>query len=256
MPLVDLNSDLGESFGCYTIGMDEEVIPMVTSCNIACGYHAGDPSVMQKTVSLASAAHIGIGAHPGYHDMQGFGRRPMDISPDEAYDLMVYQVGALMGVCASQNVRLQHVKPHGALYNRAAADASFADAVARAVHDVDEELVLVGLANGELVRVGREQGMRVAEEYFVDRNYTEEGLLANRRLPGAMITDDDVAIERAIHVIEAGETTSMNGTPIDMHADTICVHGDGPKALEFARLIRTRFAEAGIEIMPMGSFVR
>jgi len=252
MPQVDLNSDLGESFGCYTIGMDEEVIPLVTSCNIACGFHAGDPSVMRKTVALAREAGIGIGAHPGYQDAQGFGRRPFDITPDEAYDIMVYQIGALAGVCAAQGARLQHVKPHGALYNRAAADAPFAASVARAVRDVDPGLVLVGLANGQLVSAGRALGMRVAEEYFVDRNYDDTGLLANRRLPGAIIADADLAIERAIHVVMEGSTTSMSGKEIDMHADTICIHGDGSKALAFARLIRERFAVAGIGIARMG----
>jgi UPF0271 protein len=251
MTRVDLNCDLGESFGRYTIGLDEQVIPLITSCNIACGFHAGDPSVMHRTVALASKAGIGIGAHPGYRDLEGFGRRPMSISDAEAYDAVVYQVSALMGVCATQGARLHHVKPHGALYNRAAVDASFADAIARAVRDLDDGLVLVGLASGELVKAGRRLGLRVAQEYFVDRNYDDEGRLADRRLPDALITDEEVAFERAIRAVEPGTVTSLSGKEIAINADTICVHGDGPQALEFTRMLRSRFVERGIALAPV-----
>lgn len=248
MPSVDLNCDLGESFGNYTMGMDEEVISLVTSCNIACGWHAGDPSVMNKTVSLAKEAGVSIGAHPGYHDLQGFGRRPMQISPDEAYDSIVYQVGALMGVCKTQGVRIHHVKPHGAFYNRCAVDRTLADAVANAVFDLDPEIIVVGLANGDLIDAARDLNLKAAEEYFMDRNYDDEGHLADRRKPGAMITDERLAIDRAVRVIERGEVESLSGNLIDMQADTICIHGDGPSALRFAADIRAAFADRGILI--------
>lgn len=251
MPSVDFNCDLGESFGSYSMGMDDEVIKLVTSCNIACGWHAGDPSVMNRTVALAKAAGAAIGAHPGYHDLQGFGRRPMSISPDEAYDAIVYQVGALMGVCRTQKAHLNHVKPHGAFYNRCAVDRGLADAVAAAVYDLDPELILVGLANGELIAAGNALGLRTAQEYFIDRNYDDEGHLADRSKPGALITDDDLAVSRAIRAICRGEVESINGRLIDMQADTLCIHGDGPKALEFAERIRGDFAEAGIDIEPL-----
>lgn len=245
---VDLNCDLGESFGSYVKGMDEEVIPLVTSCNIACGWHAGDPSVMHRTVALAKRAGISIGAHPGYHDLEGFGRRPMMISPDEAYDAIVYQVGALMGVCRTQSAHLKHVKPHGALYNRCAVDRSLADAVAKALYDLDPELIVVGLANGELIAAAEALGMRAAQEYFVDRNYDDEGHLVDRGKPGATIDDEAFAIERAVRAVSQCDIESMSGKPIDMQADTICIHGDGPHALAFARDIRRAFAEADIDI--------
>lgn len=248
---IDLNSDLGESFGHYTLGMDESVIPLVSSVNIACGFHAGDPSVMRKTVALAKDAGIHLGAHPGYPDLQGFGRRPMTILPEEAYDNVVYQVGALMAVCKTQGVALSHVKPHGAFYNRCAVDAALAEAVACAVRDLDSSLILVALANGELAWAGRKAGLTVAQEYFVDRNYDDEGHLADRTSPGAMIHDDDIAVNRAVQVIQTGKIESISGKVIEIQADTICVHGDGPEALLFVKRLRETFAEAGIQVAPV-----
>ena len=172
---IDLNSDLGESFGRYTLGLDDQIIPLVSSANVACGQHAGDPMVMRDTVRMAADAGIAIGAHPGYPDLQGFGRRDMNLSPDEAYSYMLYQIGALQAFCAAAGVPLRHVKPHGQLYNHAAVDPELAAALAQAVRDVDDHLVLVGLANSALVDEGRKIGLVTAEEFFTDRNYTDEG---------------------------------------------------------------------------------
>ena len=193
---IDLNSDLGESFGRYTLGLDDQIIPLVSSANIACGQHAGDPVVMRKTVGMAKDAGIAIGAHPGYPDLQGFGRRDMHLSPDEAYSYMLYQIGALQAFCSAQGVQLAHVKPHGQLYNHAAIDSELAAALAQAVRDVDPKLVLVGLANSALVDEGRKLGLVTAEEFFADRNYTDEGRLVSRNDPAALIRDEEHAIER------------------------------------------------------------
>lgn len=248
---IDLNSDLGESFGHYHIGNDQAVIPLITSCNVACGWHAGDASIMRKTVAIARDCGISVGAHPGYPDLQGFGRRQMSISPEEGYDAIVYQVGALMAVCRTQGVQLKHVKPHGAFYNRCAVDRELSDAVVAAVNDLDPALIVVGLAGSRLVDAARDAGMRVAQEYFVDRNYTDDGELVNRREPDALITDEAVAIERAIKAITEGEVISRTGKVIEITADTICIHGDGEKALRFARDIREAFGQAGIDIRPL-----
>ena len=251
MNTVDLNCDLGESFGRYTLGLDAEVIPLVSSCNIACGMHAGDPAVMEKTVALAAEAGIAIGAHPGYPDLQGFGRRDLNLSPEEAYAFTVYQIGALAGFCAARNVELNHVKPHGQLYNRAAVDPELAAAIARAVRDVDPELVLVGLANSELIAAGGQAGLAVAQEFFTDRNYTDEGLLVSRTRPDALITDEEFAVTRVVRVVKEGTIESVSGKIIEIQADTICVHGDNSHALEFVRRIRTALVAEGIAIEPV-----
>jgi len=249
---IDLNCDLGESFGRYKLGEDEKVIPLISSANVACGFHAGDPLVMRRTVALAKEAGISIGAHPGLPDLQGFGRRTMRLSQEEAYSFVLYQVGALQAICRAQGTTLAHVKPHGALYNQCSVDYNLSTAVVRAIMDVDPGLVLVGLANGELVRAGQDLGIRVAQEFFVDRNYDERGLLRDRSLPGALITDEDLAVERLKRVILEGTLETYEGSTIQLHADTVCVHGDGAKALEFARRIRMDLTAAGIEIRPMG----
>ena len=234
MARVDLNSDLGESFGRYTLGLDEQVIPLVTSVNVACGMHAGDPVVMRRTVKLAAEAGIAVGAHPGYPDLQGFGRRNMALSPDEGYAYVLYQVGALAAFCRAEGVKLAHVKPHGQLYNRAAIDAPFAQAIAQAVADFNPDITLVALAGGELARAGKAAGLHVAQEFFADRNYT----------------DEEFAVARVVRVIQEGSIESVTGKTIDIAADTICVHGDNAHALEFARDIRRALTEAGIEMRP------
>ena len=233
---IDLNSDLGESFGRYTLGLDDQIIPLVSSANVACGQHAGDPMVMRDTVRMAADAGIAIGAHPGYPDLQGFGRRDMNLSPDEAYSYMLYQIGALQAFCAAAGVPLRHVKPH-----------------AQAVRDVDDRLVLVGLANSALVDEGRKIGLVTAEEFFTDRNYTDEGKLVSRNDPAALIRNEEEAIERVKNAIRDGAILSVNGKLIDLHADTICVHGDSPTALAFVRRIREALEQDSIAIKPVGA---
>jgi 5-oxoprolinase (ATP-hydrolysing) subunit A len=253
VPRVDLNCDMGESFGAYSLGNDDQILEFVTSANIACGFHAGDPSVMERTVRAAVGKGVAIGAHPGYRDLEGFGRRFLDLTPDEAYDLVVYQVGALQGFVAAAGARMQHVKPHGAFYNAAAIDLKVAEAIAKAVRDVDSELILFGLSGSELITAGEKAGLHTASEAFVDRTYQLDGTLTSRRQPGAMIEDRDRAMAYAVRLVKEGKVASLQGVDVDVRADTICVHGDGPHALEFVRLIRRRLEESGIEVRPVGS---
>lgn len=253
MASVDLNCDLGESFGNYTIGMDDQVIPLVSSVNIACGMHAGDPVVMRRTVKAASDAGIALGAHPGYPDLQGFGRRNMALSPDEAYDFVLYQIGALQAFCTAQGTRLHHVKPHGQLYNTAAKDRALARAIAAAAHDFDPDLVLVALAGGELAKAGADVGLAVAQEFFADRNYQDDGTLVPRSQPNAKLADEDFAAKRALRAVTEGTIESANGKTIHVAADTICTHGDNAKALQFVRTLRSTFEEAGVEIKPFSA---
>lgn len=248
MDRVDLNSDLGESFGRYKLGLDDQVIPLVSSVNVACGMHAGDPVVMRQTVAAAAAAGTSVGAHPGYPDLQGFGRRDLKLSPDEGYAFVLYQVGALQAFCKAAGVKLAHVKPHGQLYNRCAADLPFARAVAQAIHDADPHLTVVGLANGKLIDAARELGMATAQEFFTDRNYTDDGLLVSRTKPNAIITDEDFAVQRVVRVVREGRIESESGKLIDVQADTICVHGDNEHALQFVCRIREALGQAGIAI--------
>jgi UPF0271 protein len=252
MNTIDLNCDLGETFGPWKMGNDTEVLPLVSSCNIACGMHAGDAAVMHKTVAMAAKAGVAIGAHPGYPDLQGFGRRDMGISPEYAYELVLYQVGALAAFCKTAGVALHHVKPHGQLFNRAAVDAGLARAIARAVYDFDPALVLVGLAKGALIEAGLSTGLSVAREFFADRNYTDEGVLLSRSDPRAGIEDEDEAIARVLGVVQRGTLRSVTGKEIALEIDTICVHGDNRKALDFVTRIRAELAAAGIRIAPVG----
>ncbi|WP_165247872.1 LamB/YcsF family protein [Adlercreutzia sp. ZJ141] len=252
MDCVDLNSDLGESFGRYTLGLDEQVIPLVSSVNVACGMHAGDPIVMRNTVQRAAAAGTSIGAHPGYPDLQGFGRRDMKLSPDEGYAYVLYQVGAMQAFCRAVGVELAHVKPHGQLYNRCAVDRPFADAVAQAIYDADPQLVVVGLANGQLIEAARTLGMQTAQEFFTDRNYTDEGVLVPRTQENAMIVDEAFAVERVVRVVRDGTIESVNGKTITVQADTICVHGDNAHALQFVQRVREALEIAGIDVRSPG----
>ena len=253
MPSIDLNSDLGESFGRYSLGCDAEIIPLVSSCNIACGAHAGDPTVMRKTVEMAAKAGIALGAHPGYPDLQGFGRRNMALSPEEVYAYVLAQIGTLSAFCTARGTHLHHVKPHGQLYNTAAKDAKTAQAIAQAVHDFDANLVLVGLAGSKLIEEGKAAGLATAQEFFLDRNYNDDGTLRSRTLPDAVIADEEFAIARAIETIKTGVVRSYEGKEISVHPDTICVHGDTPQALAYVRRIREAFEKNGIEIAPVGN---
>lgn len=255
MKYVDLNCDLGESFGNYKIGMDEEVIPLITSANVACGYHASDPVVMQKTVQMAAENGIGIGAHPGFPDLMGFGRRNMNISTGEAYAYVTYQLGALDAFCRKYGVRMQHVKPHGALYNMAGKDYTLARAICEAVYDFDKELILLGLTGSELIRASETVGLKHANEFFADRAYEEDGSLVARTKPGSMITDENEALERVVKVVKEGTVTSITGKEIPLDINSICVHGDGEKALAFVKLIGDRLREENITVAALHTFI-
>ncbi len=249
MVKIDLNSDLGESFGLYTIGNDKEVLKYVSSANIACGMHAGDPFVMHKTVRLALEQGVAVGAHPGFMDLNGFGRRNIIMKPEEIYDLIVYQVGALAAFVKAEGGMLQHVKPHGALYNMAAKDKAMAEAIARAVHDVDPSLVLFGLAGSRLVEAGQAAGLATASEVFADRTYQDDGSLTPRTQAGAMITDDDAAIRQVLKMIRTGSVCALSGKDVPVQADTVCIHGDSLKALAFAKRIREVLQQEDIDVI-------
>lgn len=248
MRRVDLNCDLGESFGAWRMGQDEEVLAEVSSANIACGFHAGDPDVMRRTVRLAAARGVAIGAHPSLPDLQGFGRREMSVGADETQALVLYQIGALHAFAKSAGMRLCHVKPHGALYNMAARDDGLAQAVAAAVAEFDPQLVLVGLAGSALLRAGRAAGLGVAAEAFCDRRYRADGSLTPRREPGAVIHDVGEAVQQGLSIVLHGQAVAGDGRPVAIAADTLCIHGDRPDAAAFARRLRAGLEQAGIVI--------
>jgi UPF0271 protein len=245
---IDLNCDMGESFGAWTMGQDEAVLPFVTSANVACGFHAGDPQVMLATVRDAARHGVKVGAHVSLPDLQGFGRREMKVTPDEAHAFTLYQLGALDGVARDCGVKLAHVKPHGALYNMAARDAALASAIAAAVTAFDRALVLFGLAGGALVAAGRAAGLRVAEEAFADRSYEPDGQLTPRGIPGAVLSDPAAAATQAVALATRGELIARGGSVVRVRADTICVHGDRHDAAAFARALREALAAAGLRV--------
>lgn len=247
---MDLNSDIGESFGRYRLGEDEALLELISSANIACGLHAGDPLVMDRTVRLCAGCGVAIGAHPGWPDLQGFGRREMSLLPDEVEAFIVYQVGALDAFARSAGARLVHVKPHGALYNQAARDPALAEAVARGVARVSREWVLVGLARSRLLEAGQAAGLRVAREAFADRAYEPDGSLRSRRLPGAVL-GPQAAAAQAVSIARVRQVISASGQPVAVEADTICLHGDSPGSLDIARAVRQALHEAGIPIAPL-----
>ncbi|GAA4295074.1 5-oxoprolinase subunit PxpA [Nibribacter koreensis] len=248
---VDVNCDLGESFGAYHLGNDEAILPFVTSANIACGFHAGDPSVMKKTVRLALANSVAIGAHPGFPDLVGFGRREMAATPEEVYDMVVYQIGALSAFVQAQGGQLHHVKPHGALYNMAAVNAGLAQAIAEAVYHVHPNSILYGLAGSELITAGQKLGLTVAQEVFADRTYQADGTLTSRKQPHALIIDQHEAVAQVLRMVQEGKVRSQQGTDVQIQADTICVHGDGAHALEFARILHQTLTQEGITLKAM-----
>ncbi|MFM1652243.1 LamB/YcsF family protein [Brevibacillus sp. B_LB10_24] len=248
---VDLNCDMGESFGVYRLGNDEAILAYVTSANIACGFHAGDPATMRKTVKLAMKNDVKIGAHPGIPDLQGFGRRNLAVSAEEAYDMVVYQVGALLGFVQSEGGVMQHVKPHGALYNMAAAKADLARAIAEAVYRANPELYLVGLAGSQLIEQAEKIGLRTKSEVFADRTYQQDGTLTPRSQPDALIESDEVAVGQVIRMIKEGKVSTRQGSDFTIKAETVCIHGDGVHALSFARRIRETLETAGIEVRAM-----
>lgn len=243
---IDLNSDLGESFGKYKIGLDEEVLKQVTSANIACGFHAGDPTVMKNTVVLALQNQTAIGAHPGFHDLQGFGRRKIEMAPAEIEALVQYQVGALTAFVPGH--RLHHVKAHGALYNLAAKDRQVADAVVAGIKAADEQTVIYGLANSELIKSAKAAGMKFAQEAFADRNYEADGSLVSRSQSNAVITDPAIAAKRAVKMIQDQAITAVNGDVLPTAIDSICVHGDNQAAISLVKQIREALTKEGISI--------
>jgi len=252
---VDLNCDLGESFGSYVIGLDEDVMRFITSANIACGFHAGDPVTMKKTVDLAIKQGVSLGAHPGFPDLLGFGRRDMLITPAEATAYIIYQIGALWAFVTAAGGTLQHVKPHGALYNMAAKNPELARAIAKGVSLVDRDLILVALSGSELYRAGKEAGLKVAGEVFADRAYAADGSLVPRGKPSSMIKDPALAALRVSRMMTEGVVTAITGEEVKVKADTVCIHGDTPDAVSFADKIYEQLAAAGIEVIPMGRFI-
>ncbi len=253
---IDLNCDMGESFGAYTLGMDAEIISSISSANIACGFHAGDPSVMDRTVKLAADNGVGIGAHPGFPDLMGFGRRNMDCGTDEIRDYLIYQIGALQAFCTAHGVRLRHVKPHGALYNMAVVNESIVRTIAQAISRIDRNLFMVALAGkyaGRMASIAQEEGIKMIFEAFPDRAYTPEGTLVSRRQPGAVIHDPDEAAERALRMATEGVVIAIDGTRVPISVSTLCVHGDNPSAVALTKAIRNRLEASGVTIAPMSA---
>lgn len=250
---IDLNADIGESFGVYRLGADEAVMRSITSANIACGYHAGDPSVMRRTVRRAVEADVAIGAHPSFPDLPGFGRREMRMDPQEVEDMLLYQIGALAGMAAAEGGRLSHVKAHGALYNMAVRNGMLADAIARAVRAFDSGLVLFGLPGSELVRAGRDAGLHVAAEGFADRAYEPDGSLTPRSRPGSVIEDGDTVVERAVRMVTLHRITAVDGSDIAVDVQTLCTHGDTPGAADLTRRIREALEGEGVTVRALSA---
>jgi UPF0271 protein len=253
MPSIDLNSDLGESFGRWSLGQDAEVMRSITSANVACGYHAGDPNVMRETVRLARDAGVAVGAHPGFPDLVGFGRRDMHASPREVEDFVIYQIGALAAIARAEGVRLQHVKAHGALYTMANRNRALADAIVRGVAAVDRSLILFVLPGTEMLRAGEAGGLRLAHEGFADRAYEPDGCLTPRNRPGAVIHDPPEVVRRTIRMVRERVVTATDGSDIEMRVETICTHGDTPGSHELTRRLREELERAGISVRPVGS---
>jgi UPF0271 protein len=249
-PTIDLNADLGEGFGAWRAGDDDALLALVSSANVACGFHAGDPVVMRRTVEAAAARGVAVGAHPGYPDLLGFGRRDLAASPEEVTAYVLYQVGALAAFCAAAGTRLRYVKPHGALYNRAARDPATARAVAEGVRLADPSLVVLGLAGSHLVRAAEEAGLRAAAEAFVDRGYLADGSLVPRGQPGATLHDADAVAARAVRMVREGAVTAADGAEVVVRPHSLCVHGDNPDAPAILAAVRAALAGAGIAVAP------
>lgn len=245
---IDLNCDMGEAFGTYTIAPDSSIMPLITSANIACGWHAGDPHVMRSSVELALQHGVSIGAHPGHPDLLGFGRRKIGLSPSELKDYVTYQIGALAAFVRAAGGQLSHVKAHGAMYNQAAADVGLARAFAEAVAAYDDSLVVVGLANSHLLSEARAVGLVAASEVFADRGYLPNGALMPRQLPGAVLHDPDVVVARVLRMVKEGCVEASDGSIIELQADTICVHGDTPEALDHLQALRQALADAQVDV--------
>ena len=255
-PRVDINCDLGESYGHFKVGCDEEVMPYITSANVACGFHAGDPMVMAKTVKLAKQHHVAVGAHPGFPDLMGFGRREMKLDYEELKNLVTYQIGALQAFAKAVYVEVQHVKPHGALYNMATVYATLAKAVVEAVVSFDSKLIVFAQANSEMAKAAAKAGLRVAYEVFADRAYNSDGSLVSRANAGAVIEDVKKVAERAIKMVKEKCVVAVDGSVVDLgEVHTICVHGDNLRAVELVKALRKRLGQAGVEVVSVGEFV-
>ena len=250
---IDFNCDMGESFGMYKMGFDEEVIKHITSANIACGFHAGDPNWMRHTVKLAEENGVAVGAHPSFPDLSGFGRRNMVVSPEEARNDVIYQMGALQAFTSSR--KLQHVKPHGAMYNMAVADQELARAICEAVLEVDEDVALLALAGSDWIGIAEDMGLRVGREIFADRALNPDGTLVSRSTPGSVIHDTNEVVERSLRMVRDGKAKAINGDLIDVQADSLCLHGDTPGAVEMARALKQALEDESIEIKPLGELV-
>lgn len=244
---IDLNSDLGESFGAYKMGNDAAVMDSVTSANIACGFHAGDPKVLNKTIKQCLTKFVAVGAHPGYRDLVGFGRRNMTCTPEEEYADCLYQIGAAYAFCLANCTMLQHVKPHGAMYNQAAKNPALAEAIAQAVKDVNSNIILLGLANSEFERAAAKVGIPFAAEAFADRAYMPDGTLVPRSQPGAVIHDAEAAARRVVRMATEGVVEAIDGTIIQFRPQSVCLHGDTPEAVEMAAAVKRALAEAGVK---------
>jgi UPF0271 protein len=250
---IDINSDMGESFGAYTIGHDAGLMKSITSANVAAGFHAGDPSVLRETIRMAKASGVAVGAHPGFPDLVGFGRRELNVTPREAEDMILYQIAAVTGVAAAEGMKVQHVKPHGALFNMAVRNKELSAAIARAVAAFDDTLILFGLPGSEILAAGRAAGLRVAAEVFADRAYEPDGSLASRRKPGSVIHDADAVVARAVRMVKDKTVVAIDGSIVPLQADTICVHGDTPGSDVLAAQIRAGFEAAGVIVLPIGA---
>ena len=250
---IDINCDMGESFGMYKMGLDEEVINHISSANIACGFHAGDPMWMRHTVKLAEDQGVAVGAHPSFPDLVGFGRRNMNVEPEEAKADLVYQIGALQAFTTKK--KLQHVKPHGAMYNQAVNDIALASAICEALLDTDPNLVLLALSGSPWITIAKQLGLRVASEIFADRALNTDGTLVSRGSPGSVLHDVDEVAERSLQMVQKGSATSITGEEIEVDADSICIHGDTPGAVDMAIAVRQKFKDEGVEVVPLGQIV-
>ncbi|HSQ87952.1 5-oxoprolinase subunit PxpA [Romboutsia sp.] len=245
---VDINSDLGESFGAYKIGMDEQILKYISSANIACGFHAGDPLNMAHIVNLCKLNDVKIGAHPGLLDLIGFGRREIKITKQEAKDYTKYQLGALMGFAIASEDKVSHVKPHGALYNMATKDENLAMGICEAIYEIDKDIILLGLYNSKLIECAKKIGLRYASEVFADRAYDKDGFLVPRNISGSVIHDTNLVINRVVRMVKDKVVDTIDGKQMTIQADSICVHGDNPNALEFVKQIRKRLEDENINI--------
>lgn len=255
MKYIDLNCDMGESFGAYTLGNDEAVIKLISSANIACGFHAGDPNVMDKTVRMAKEQGVGVGVHMGYPDLLGFGRRDIEIDKGDLVNYIIYQIGALQAFCDKHGVEIQHVKSHGSMGNMSYVNHTVADAVTDAIKLVLPDTKLFVIENTVVHQLAEEKGIAVVREVFADRAYKADGKLVSRKEPGAVITDPNEAAENILEMVLHNKTTSIEGEVIPIHAESICVHGDTEDALLIVRAVREKLLDAGVEIKPVGEWV-